>query len=181
MAKGSVKEWKTDTSTVEKWTVITDDLEKAFSTVPASERILLLPQCPRPSKTCPGKFDREGLRCPEDCTEDCAIRRLTAEASRLGYKGVCVAAGGAMAVRFVTKHNPKAIVAVACYRELEQGLEAVSGIGGEMNEMPLGIVVPLTTDGCVDTQVDEAEVVRAINLGLSPERGGGPEVAARRE
>lgn len=48
-------------------------------------------------------------------------------------------------------------------------MEVVSNIGWADGEVLFGIVVPLTTDGCVDAGVGEKQVFRAVNLGLSPE------------
>jgi len=137
-----------------------------FAATSPGDRILLLSHCMRPSATCPGKFSKRGLVCPEDCQEDCAVGRLSRAAVSLGYKGVCVAAGGAMAVRFVVEHDPKAIVAVACARELGEGVDAVGALARDhQREAPAIVVVPLKRDGCVDTEVDETMALDAIAAG----------------
>ena len=102
----------------------TISVEEELSRVDTSERVFLLSHCLRPSQTCPSKFDKKGLACPEDCSQDCVIRRLKEIAFRLGYKGVCIAAGGAMALRFIKEYNPRGIVAVACDKELAEGVGA---------------------------------------------------------
>lgn len=135
------------------------------------ERVLLLSHCLRPSQTCPGKVAKRGLVCPEDCTEDCVVGRLRQAALALGYKGVCIASGGSMAVKFVAEQNPRGIVAVACKRELSEGVDAVLGLAAGGQEPPAILVVPLTSDGCVDTEVDEAQAMAAITLGCGA--GGG--------
>ncbi|MFC1926599.1 DUF116 domain-containing protein [Chloroflexota bacterium] len=143
--------------------------EERLSHVLMSERILLLSHCMRPSQTCPGKFDKKGLLCPEDCNEDCVIRRSRGLALELGYKGVCIAAGGAMAIRFVKEYSPQGIVAVACAKELEEGVEAVEKTVQDGMEMPVVVAVPLITDGCVDTEVDGERLLKAIALGYCPD------------
>lgn len=142
-----------------------EELERLAATDP-TERILLLSHCMRPSVSCPGKFSKRGLQCPEDCQEDCVVGRLSQAAISLGYKGVCVAAGGAMAVRFVAEQDPRAIVAVACTKELGEGVDAVGAIArdGE-RRAPAIVVVPLSKDGCVDTEVDEDLAMDAIGAG----------------
>lgn len=131
--------------------------------IPASERVLLLPHCLRPADRCPGKPSREGFWCPPDCpVEDCPIRILRVEAERLGYKGVCVAPGGALALRYVQEKRPRAVVAVACQKELWEGKEAV----GKLPEPPVVAVLPLLRDGCVDTEVDVAAARRLLGEGL---------------
>lgn len=143
----------------------TTSIEEELSGVDTSERVLLLAQCLRPSQTCPGKFDKKGLVCPEDCGEDCVLRRFKEFASRLGYKGVCIAAGGAMALRFVKEHNPRGIVAVACEKELAEGIQGVKEMAKDRREVPVIMVIPLLRDGCVDTEVDEEQVLKAIVSG----------------
>lgn len=81
---------------------------------------------------------------------------------RLGYKGVCVAPGGALALRFVREAKPRAVVAVACAKELQEGEEAVAGSG---STRPLVAVVPLSRDGCVDTEVNLDEALALLRVG----------------
>ena len=60
-----------------------------------------------------------------------------------------------MAVRFLAEHKPDGIVAVACQQELEEGVEAVSKMEWAGPPPPVA-QVPLSKDGCVDTEVDVA-------------------------
>lgn len=138
--------------------------EQEFAQVDPAERILLLPQCLRPSETCPGKFSKTGLVCPEDCLEDCVVRVFRQEALRQGYGGVCVAAGGKMAVSYVRDNGAKGIVAVACEEELRMGVEAVEEMQEGQENMPAIVIIPLLRDGCVDTAVDASSVIRVISL-----------------
>ncbi len=142
-----------------------EEHERLAATDPA-ERVLLLSHCMRPSLSCPGKFTKRGLVCPDDCQEDCSVGRLSRAALSAGYKGVCIAAGGAMAVRFVVEQDPRAIVAVACARELGEGVDAVGAIAKDSDrQAPAIVVVPLTKDGCVDTEVDEDLALETISAG----------------
>mgnify|MGYP005860533591 CR=1 FL=1 len=141
-----------------------ESIERLSATRP-SERVLLLSHCLRPSQTCPGKFTKQGLVCPESCSEDCVVGRLSRAALSMGYGGVCTAAGGTQAVRFVAEHAPRGIVAIACPRELAEGVEAVQGMAASGEEPPAIVVVPLSRDGCVDTEVDEVAAMEAISVG----------------
>jgi hypothetical protein len=143
-----------------------------LSKVSPAERVLLLSHCLRPSQTCPGKLSKRGLVCPEDCREDCVLGRLRQAALAAGYKGVCVASGGAMALKYVRELQPRGIVAVACSKELAEGVEAVLGMAPSPSEAPPIVVVPLTRDGCVDTEVDEAQAMAAIALGCPRQAAG---------
>jgi hypothetical protein len=103
------------------------------------------------------------LECAQDCSEPCVVRTFREEAARQGYGGVCVAAGGKMAVRFVRENGARGILAVACDEELKMGVKAVQEMQDSPDDSP-AIVVPLLKDGCVDTEVDAELVLRAINL-----------------
>ncbi|MGD9840848.1 MAG: DUF116 domain-containing protein [Candidatus Bipolaricaulis sp.] len=137
--------------------------EAGLAGIPPAERVLLLPHCLRPSQTCPGRPSRDGFQCPEDCGERCAIRSLRTEALRLGYKGVCVAPGGALALRFVREARPRAVVAIACAKELREGEEALADLGPAH---PFVAVVPLSRDGCVDTEVNLDAALALLRAGM---------------
>jgi hypothetical protein len=136
--------------------------EAELAGVPPGERVLLLPHCLRPSQACPGRPSREGFRCPADCEEVCPIRTLREEAVRLGYKGVCIAPGGSLALRFVQETRPRAVVAIACDKELAAGEAAVADLGPTP---PLVAVIPLSRDGCVDTEVSLDAALHLLRAG----------------
>ncbi len=144
-----------------------DNVEERLASVPAAERILLLPHCLRRADSCQGKYGKWGLECRE-CNPDCSVNRLRRAALDLGYKGVCVAPGGRLAVNYVKETRPRAIVAVACGTELEEGVHGVRGLG-DNEEPPVIAVIPLARDGCVDTQVDEERALEVIGLECSRE------------
>lgn len=137
-------------------------LTNGVDKVPFSQRVLLLPHCLRPSQGCPGKMTKQGLDCTGCTLVECAIYQLRAAAVEAGYSGTCVAPGGRLAVRFLDEHQPSGVVAVACHKELEEGLEAIEQMKWE-NGHPVVATVPLLQDGCVDTEVDVA-MARAVIL-----------------
>ena len=104
----------------------------------------------------------------------CARRRLTA-----GYKGVCIAPGGRLALRYVEEKRPRAIVAVACDKELAAGVSGVKEVSAKGMPLPSMIVIPLARDGCVDCEVDEEEAIRMIRLGCRRLRDAAAERRAR--
>ena len=75
-----------------------------------------------------------------------------------------------MAIKFIREKNPKGIVAIACMKELAEGVDAVNELEGNekdndsSNNVPIVLSVPLLKDGCVDTEVDEEEAERIITL-----------------
>ncbi|MDY7079988.1 MAG: DUF116 domain-containing protein [Chloroflexota bacterium] len=133
-----------------------------LASVPFAERVLLLPHCLRPSQDCPGKTTKQGLDCTGCTLVECAIYQLRMTASEAGYRGICVAPGGRLAVRFLTEHKPNGVVAIACHKELEEGLEAIDQLEWT-NGKPAIAMMTLLQDGCVDTEVDVA-AARAIIL-----------------
>jgi hypothetical protein len=104
---------------------------------------------------------KQGLDCGGCTRPDCPIYELRTLAADAGYGGICVAPGGRLAARFVAEHEPDGIVAVACQKELEEGYEAVSRMEYS-GDMPASAVIPLSRDGCVDTQVDVVAARAAI-------------------
>ncbi len=151
--------------TVSEHIPVGDDVER----IPFDKRVLLIPHCLRPSKDCPGTMTKRGLDCTGCTRTECAVYQLRAAALEAGYAGVCVAPGGRMAVRFLAEHKPAGVVAVACQQELEEGVEAVSKMEWDGPPPPVA-QVPLSKDGCVDTEVD---VVLARSIIFS--RNGGEE------
>ncbi|MFB0536525.1 MAG: DUF116 domain-containing protein [Anaerolineae bacterium] len=145
------------------------EARERLAAVPPSERMLLLPHCLRDSQRCQADNTKHGLAC-RGCSPDCTIHRLRREALELGYGGVCVAPGGTLVLEFLAQQKPRGIVAVACYKELEMGLEAVTKMGqGPDWEMPAAVIVPLSKDGCVDTEVDVERVLEVMRLQTEPE------------
>jgi hypothetical protein len=64
-------------------------------------------------------------------------------------------------VRAVAETRPEAIIAVACDKELADGVAAVHAL--EWNgSSPLIYQIPLSRDGCVDTDVDVAAALVVI-------------------
>ncbi len=81
-----------------------------------------------------------------------------------------MAPGGRLAVNFVKEKHPSAIVAVACEKELEEGVQGVGELA-DQDIKPLIIIVPLLKDGCVDTIVDTEKALKVISVGM-PGSGG---------
>ncbi len=143
-----------------------NEAEEQLAGIAAADRVLLMPHCLRRADTCQGKYNSRGLECQE-CNPECPVNRLRRLAVKMGYRGVCVAPGGRLAVNYVKESRPRAVVAVACAKELEEGVHGVRAIAGD--KAPLMVVIPLSKDGCVDTEVDEGEAARIIGLGCPVE------------
>ncbi len=146
----------------------TASAEEWLTLIHPSKRILLLPHCLRRSNTCQGKYGKWGLECCE-CNPDCPVNHLRKTAINLGYKGVCIAPGGRLAINYVKKYRPEAIVAVACQKELEEGIHGVQELTRTGEFGPPIVIIPLVKDGCVDTEVDKEQALEMIALGCSLE------------
>ena len=75
--------------------------------------------------------------------------------------------GGRLAVNYVKETKPRAIVAVACEKELGEGVQGVRELADNADAAPVMVIIPLSKDGCVDTEVDEEQVLEVIALGCS--------------
>ena len=142
----------------------TGSTEECLLTIRPSDRILLLPHCLRRADSCQGKYSRLGLECCT-CNPECPVNHLSQAALDLGYKGVCIAPGGRLAVNYVKEARPAAIVAVACQKELEEGIHGVQELAGGDETVPPIVIIPLSRDGCVDTEVDVERALELIALG----------------
>ncbi len=152
--------------------MIKSTAEEKMAMIPPARRILLLSHCLRRSQTCQGKYSKWGLECVS-CNPNCPVNRLKEAATRLGYKGVCIAPGGKLAVNYVRETRPDGIVAVACQTELEEGVHGVKDMEEFGDSAPEILIIPLTKDGCVDTEVDERQAMEMISLGCKPEPSPG--------
>ncbi len=133
--------------------------------VPVEKRILLIPHCLRISGKCRAESTSDGLIC-KSCDPGCQVKILSDRAKELGYRGICVAPGGSLALRYVKKTMPEGIVAVACPRELSEGVENVRELNGENeNSKPPILIIPLVKEGCVDTEVNLESALDEISIG----------------
>jgi len=130
------------------------------------DRVLLISHCLRNSKSCKAKMSKTGLQCRDDCSNPCSIGQLRKLAERKGYKGVCIAPGGSMAIKYVEEKQPRAIIAIACNKELSEGIEAIRELRNKSKfngkDMPIIKTIPLTRDGCIDTETDVISAAKII-------------------
>lgn len=106
--------------------------KETFEAVPISERILFSSHCIR-----------------KDIAE-----QIESLAKELGYRYV-KAGGGSIVRKKIEQENPKAVIGVACFREIE-------AIIGEL-KIPYQAVM-LDQDGCKDTVVDIRELTKVMKM-----------------
>ena len=131
-----------------------------FAATSMEERVLLLPQCIR-SAECPAKLNSvDGIQCME-CGK-CVIAELSAICKELGIR-MYISPGGTFTGRILMHSRPKAkaVVGIACYPNLYEGM---------LNAKLMGIPaqgVPLTTLGCVNTTVDYEEIINKCKMQIT--------------
>jgi len=132
-----------------------------FATTDLDKRIVILPQCMRDSD-CPAKLSAfDGFHC-KACGM-CQIGEIKNLAEGLGMK-LFVVPGGSFAKRILKIHRPEAVVGIACFNELYEGLLNAS----LFNIQSQG--VPLIRQGCVATALDYNALLDVVLAGVDDRR-----------
>lgn len=106
--------------------------------------LILLPHCLQNSE-CPHKITMDVSNCKR-CGK-CTIGDLVKIAEKFGAN-LKVATGGTLARKFIKEIRPKAVIAVACERDLSSGIHDMVGIPviGVLNSRPNGPCFNTTVD-----------------------------------
>ncbi|MTI79803.1 MAG: DUF116 domain-containing protein [Firmicutes bacterium] len=117
-----------------------------------SQLLLLAPHCLQKS-SCPHKITTNINNCKR--CGGCPVDQLLDIRERLGVN-VGLATGGTLARKYVKEYRPKAVVAIACERDLSSGIQDSSPLPvlGVLNERPFG--------PCFNTQISVSQVEIAI-------------------
>ncbi|MCB4791714.1 MAG: DUF116 domain-containing protein [Elusimicrobia bacterium] len=126
-----------------------------FISVPFGERLIFVPQCMRNVKVCKAKEEGGYYICSE--CGGCKIGSISKKSKELGYKGLFILKGGRIVEKLVLELKPEAIVGVACFYEGSEGMELC-----EKNNITVQFV-PLSKDGCVDTDVNLDSVMEILS------------------
>lgn len=132
---------------------VNNQLVRTSGIKPTPEEILLLlPHCVQWS-ACPHKITIDVENCKR-CGM-CVIKELLELRDKYGFK-MGVATGGTLARKLVKEYRPKAIVAVACERDLTSGIQ-------DSRPLPVLGVLNLRPNGpCYNTTLDIGLVEKAI-------------------
>ena len=126
--------------------------------VPADRVLVITPHCLQLA-TCPHKITRN----PDNCKRcgGCDIGSLVTLSKEMGFH-FFVATGGTLARQIVYKTRPKAVLAIACERDLMSGIQDVYPLPavGVLNIRPNG--------PCYNTHVDMAEVKKQLEKIIIP-------------
>ena len=131
--------------------------------LPGDRILILTPHCIQ-KDTCVHKITRNVENCKQ--CGGCSVGDMIALSHKYGCKLV-VATGGTLARQMVMQARPKAIVAVACERDLTSGIQDVFPLPvlGVLNERPYG--------PCFNTRVDKKKLEDAILAFLDNEEANG--------
>lgn len=117
--------------------------------VPPERRLLLLPHCLKHVEACRADYNEMGLDC-QRCGA-CSIGEFAGVAEKMGYH-VLVAEGSPIVMQIILSGRVDAILGVACLNVLEKAIDKVLIAG-----IPC-MAVPLLSNKCRDTQLDESWV-----------------------
>jgi hypothetical protein len=134
-----------------------NSLVKASARLVSGDRLLLLlPHCLQ-NFDCPHRVTSEVRNCRR--CGGCEIADLIGVCDKRGVT-MSIATGGTLARRVIVETKPRAIVAVACERDLTSGIQDSYPIPviGVLNERPFG--------PCRNTRVDLAAVGEAVDFFL---------------
>ena len=126
--------------------------------VPANRLLVVTPHCLQLA-SCPHKVTRD----PNNCKRcgGCNVGDLVALAEEMGFH-FFIATGGTLARQMVYNTRPKAVLAIACERDLMSGIQDVYPLPavGVLNIRPNG--------PCYNTSVDMAEVRAQLEQIIEP-------------
>jgi len=125
--------------------------------LPPDQVMVLAPHCLQKS-TCPHKITMDVENCRR-CGA-CSVNDLLDLTEKYGV-ALVVATGGTLARKFIEKYRPRAIVAIACERDLTSGII-------DVNPLPVLGVLNLRPEGpCLNTTVSIDQVEGAIRYFLN--------------
>lgn len=125
-----------------------------FNAIAYSDRIIFVPQCMRNIQKCKAKEVGGYYLCAQ--CGGCKINDISKKSKELGYKALYILKGGRIVEKLIDELKPKAIVGVACFYEGSEGMKIC-----ERKKVCVQFV-PLTRDGCVDTDVNIDTVFEII-------------------
>jgi geranylgeranyl diphosphate synthase type II len=126
---------------------------RQFESIPFNRRLLLLPHCLSDESVCQAQPDSSDFRCAS--CGGCDIGQFKELAENLGYQ-VVTAEGTSSVVMKILQGDADALLGVACLDSLERSYARVADLG-----IP-HVAVPLLHNGCVNTQMEAEELLRAL-------------------
>ena len=126
-----------------------DHFRDKFRQIEPGHKIIFLPQCLRKAG-CKAGLDESGYHCVA-CSSECKVSAIKGKAENLGYR-VFICTGGSMIAKIIIKYRPRAVLGIACMKEILMATEEL-----EERRIPYQSV-ELLKNGCVATDVDVEHV-----------------------
>ena len=126
-----------------------DYYKERFRGAESGNKIIFLPQCLR-RPNCKASLDEDGYHCVS-CSAECKVSAIKSRAECLGYR-IFLCPGGSMIAKIIVRYRPKAVLGVACIKEILMATEEL-----ELQRIPYQ-AVELSKNGCVATDVDVEHV-----------------------
>jgi hypothetical protein len=130
-----------------------DHYKEKFRSIEPGQKIVFLPQCLR-RPNCKATLDEKGYHCV-NCSAECKVSAIKAKAEGLGYR-LFVCPGGSMIAKIILSYRPKAVLGIACIKEILMAAEDL-----EQVRVPYQSV-ELLKNGCVNTDVDLQHVFKVL-------------------
>lgn len=128
--------------------------QKKFASIPFEKRIVFAPHCMRNTAVCTA-IEKDSYYVCRECG-GCTINNISKLTKELGYMGLFTVKGGRALVKLCNEHKPEAVVGIACYFEGEQGFNVLKDTDIVVQ------YIPLTKDGCANTDADMNEVEKIL-------------------
>lgn len=126
-----------------------DFYRDAFKRTHPKHKMVFLPQCLR-NPNCKAKITKLGYECTGCVNRNkCKVYTIKNKAEGIGYR-VFIAPGGSMVLDIVKKYKPRAVLGIACMKEIVMAFDNLN-ISVQ--------AVQLTKSGCVNTDVRMNEVL----------------------
>lgn len=129
--------------------------QKKFAATPFDKRIVFAPHCMRNTAVCTAE-EKDSYYICRECG-GCTVGKISKLIKELGYMGLFTVKGGRALSKLADEHKPEAVVGIACYFEGELGFKAFKDTGMVVQ------YVPLTRDGCANTDADIAEIEKILS------------------
>ena len=127
-----------------------------FKAVDFKDRFIFIPHCMRNTAVCKAKDEGFFYSCAK--CNGCKIGQIVTFAQSLGYEKIYIMKGGRAIQQIIENQKPKAIIGIACYFEGKLGIKLA-----DKYSLPVQFI-PLSKDGCANTDVDLDEAKKIIGL-----------------
>lgn len=136
--------------------------QKKFSSTPFDKRIVFAPHCMRNTTVCTAE-EKDSYYICRECG-GCTVGKISKLVKELGYMGLFTVKGGRALSKLASEYKPEAVVGIACYYEGELGFNLFKDTDMVVQ------YVPLTKDGCANTDADIKQIEEILSQSISSQK-----------